>query len=108
MIPDRVSLDPTSEHFWPEYRKLGVRINGEQRPGDVHEFCVSEGWAMVRSKTPEGRYRHDGRTILLDRIEGHIEPFIRKPLKGPPGDADKAALAAAEAKRARKAARRVA
>lgn len=108
MIPDRVSLDPTSPHYWPHYRKLGVNIDGKKRPGDVHEFCVSEGWAMVRARNEEGKFRIDpsGSGFMLERITGQIEPFLREPLPDERKTlADAERLRAAEEKRQRKAAK---
>jgi len=101
VIPDRVSIDPKSPHFWPDYRKLGVRINGEVRRGDVHEFCVSEGWAKVRQRTKWG-YVVNGDTYALEKIEGRIEPYFAFE-RDPAPDRQKAA----EEKRARKAAKRL-
>ena len=103
VIPDRVSIDPKSPHFWPDYRKLGVRVNGEVRRGDVHEFCVSEGWAMVRKRTRWG-YVVKGDTYELEKIEGRIEPYFVFE-HNPVTSADR--LKAAEEKRARKAAKRL-
>ena len=108
MIPDRVSLDPTSPHYWPHYRKLGVNIDGKKRPGDVHEFCVSVGWAMVRVRNEKGQFKIDptGQGFMLERITGQIEPFLREPLPDERKTlADAERLRAAEEKRQRKAAK---
>ena len=83
MIPDRVSIDKDSPHFWPTYYLLGVRIDRRERLGDVHEFCVSEGWAMVRSRGIDGKPYDDGSgKFAMERIEGEIEPYLKKPLPG--------------------------
>lgn len=107
-IPDRVSLDPESPHYWPDYRKLGVVIDGVNRPGDVHEFCVSEGWAMVRVRNAKGQFKIDPARsgFLVERVEGRIEPYLRESMpdrRKTVGDA--VAINAAEAKRQRKAAK---
>lgn len=101
MIPDRVSIDPESPHFWPHYRKLGVTFNGRPRSGDVHEFCVSEGWAMVRIRTRLGYETENGK-FKLQRIEGMVMPYWTG---GMVPDVDRES--AAEAKRARRAAKRL-
>lgn len=33
MIPDRVSIDASSPHYWPTYYLLGVKIDGRERLG---------------------------------------------------------------------------
>lgn len=101
-IPDRVSMDRASAHFWPFYYLLGVRIDGRERLGDVHEFCVSEQWAMVRSKGPDGRPYADlkGRYIV-QKVHGLIEPYLKKPIPGQKTIGDAERVRAAEAKRAR-------
>lgn len=106
-IPDRVSIEP-GPHYWPGYKKLGVKIDGEIRRADVVEFCVSQGWAMVHVKDKYGRKQADPSRpgfLLNTRVEGVIEPYWidRDQKKAEPGDA--ARLAAAEAKRQRKAAK---
>jgi hypothetical protein len=101
-LPDRVNIDPASPHFWPDYRLLGVKINGQKRNGDVHEFCVSEGWAMVRTRNRWG-YVTLGDKFVLEKIEGVIEPYVVAPI--PRNDPD--AFQRAEEKRARKAAKRL-
>lgn len=75
-IPDRVSLEPESEFFFPGWARLGVRINGAESRS-VIEFCVSEGWAQraiyhggKAKKGPNGR--HQTRVTW-----GEIEPFWR-------------------------------
>lgn len=107
-IPDRVSIEKSSPFFWPSYKKLGVRIDGEIRRRDVVEFCVSEGWAMVQVRDSFGRLVIDPQKPghwLLTKVEGAIEPYWidNEQKKAGPGDA--ARLAAAEAKRQRKAAK---
>ncbi len=106
-IPDRVSLDPESPHYWRHYRKIGVKLDGQKRENDVHEFCVSEGWIMARVRR-NGRWVIDesGQGFLLERLEGNVEPFAASPLVKIVTTADHQRRAAAEEKRARKAAKR--
>jgi hypothetical protein len=106
VIPDRVSLERNSPYFWHAYRKIGVKIDGVIRRADVVEFCVSEGWAMVQVKKMGLRVPDpatNGRTFLLERVQGVIEPYwiTKDQVAAKPVDAS--ALAAAELKRQRKA-----
>ncbi len=107
-IPNHVSIDENHSHYWRHYKHLGVRIDGEDRPGDVHEFNVAEGWAMVRQRNDIGQFKIDPqntRRFLLMRVQGQIEPYLKRPIPVPaPFKAsDQSALDAAAAKRARKA-----
>lgn len=49
-IPDHVSIDEASPHYWPDYTKLRVWLDDVERKGDCVEFCVSEGWIKVGVK----------------------------------------------------------
>lgn len=110
IIPNHVCIDEGHPHFWKHFRHLGVKIDGKERLGDVHEFNVAEGWATVRVKNDIGQFKIDPantRRFLLERITGKIEPYLKKPLPMAPafGASDVAAISAAQAKRERKAAK---
>lgn len=105
-IPDRVCVSTSSRWHWPLYKKLGVRFNGEERKGDVEEFCVSEGWIRVRVRGDAGKFLIDNTagTWVTEKIEGVVEPFF----KVPPAAVSKifsdvSSIARAQEKRERKA-----
>lgn len=107
-IPDRVAIDRKSPFFWPNYKKLGVKIDGEIRRRDVIEFCVSEGWARVQVRDSMGRLVVDtekGDEWLTTQVNGVIEPYWLTKEQKAAGPGDAARLAAAEAKRQRRAER---
>lgn len=62
--PRRLSSDPAHPDFHPSYRRVGVRIDGEERT-DVLNYDVARGRATIR----EGL----GRALLW----GAIEPYWR-------------------------------
>lgn len=105
-IPDRVCVDKTSPYFWPRCTDLGVVFNGAERQDDVQEFCVSEGWIIVRKRSPGGRYLIDNETgtWVTEKMEGEVKPYLKVviPIRGLT-EADAARIKAAEEKRARKA-----
>lgn len=109
-IPDRVDVDPKSKHFWSDYRKIGVRIDGEDRPGDVLAFCVSGGWADIKARNPDTRKFLVGpdATFVRERITGKIEPYYKAdPTRYvPPPKNDDLHIQKAAEKRARKAEKR--
>lgn len=74
-IPDRVSINPKSRFYFAKYRGLGVKISGYVRKADVEEFCVSEGWALVRVPDARGRFKTERGKFLTTKIKGLIEPF---------------------------------
>lgn len=75
IIPDRVSMEPDSPHFFPDYPKLGVMLNGRDS-GHVVEFCKSEGWARVCQRNGQGRMKRDsrGRPITVT-LQAKVEPY---------------------------------
>ena len=71
-LPDRLSLDPRSEHFDEEVLRHGVRIlfNGNEKT-NVEEYCISEGWIKVAAG--RSRDRHGNPMTLT--LKGKVEPF---------------------------------
>ena len=72
-LPDRLSLDPRSEHFDEAVlsRGVGIRFNGQEKT-NVEEYCVSEGWIRVPAGKSRDRY---GNPMTL-KLKGQVEPFI--------------------------------
>ena len=48
--PDRLSVNPRSEHFEQEVlqRGVGIRFKSNQRR-DIEEYSISEGWVRVQA-----------------------------------------------------------
>ena len=72
-LPDRLSLDPRSEHFDEAVlsRGVGIRFNGSEKT-NVEEYCVSEGWIRV----PAGRSRDRFGNPMTLKLKGKVEPFV--------------------------------
>jgi hypothetical protein len=72
-LPDRLSLDPRSEHFDEAVlsRGVGIRFNGQEKT-NVEEYCVSEGWIRVPAGKSRDRY---GNPMTL-KLKGKVEPFV--------------------------------
>ena len=73
-LPDRLSLDPMSDHHDPELlqRGVGIRFNGNERT-NVEDYCVSEGWIRVAAgRTLDRR----GRPMTV-KLRGVVEPYLR-------------------------------
>lgn len=92
-LPDRLCVDRDSDYFDPVFRRVQVHLNGRLMPGNVAEYCVSEGWLRTT----------DGRTQ-----RGSVAPSLRPEVHRhrPTPGADLSGVAAE--RRARKAARRLA
>jgi len=73
-LPDRLSLDPRSEHFNEDVLKkgVGIRFNGQEKT-NVEEYCVSEGWIRVSAGRSRDRY---GNPMTL-KLKGTVEPYIK-------------------------------
>ena len=72
--PDRLSLDPHSEHFREELlmRGVGIRFNGNEKT-NVEEYSVSEGWIKVAAGKSRDRF---GNPMLLT-LKGQVEPYFQ-------------------------------
>jgi len=71
--PDRLAIDPASEHFSAEtlQRGVGIRFKGTVR-SNVEEYCISEGWVRVQAgKTVDRR----GRPLTI-RLTGPVEAWF--------------------------------
>ena len=72
-LPDRLSLDPRSQHFNEELlsKGVGIRFNGVEKT-NVEEYCVSEGWIKVAAGRSRDRF---GNPMTL-KLKGKVEPYI--------------------------------
>lgn len=78
-VPDRLSIDPDTPYYDADFifgaKRIDVYLNGEKRPRDVREYCISEGWIKVQVKR-NGRVvleRGVPRTIVL---EGEVKVVV--------------------------------
>ena len=75
--PDRLSLDPRSEHYDETLlsRGVGIKFNGQEKT-NVIEYSISEGWIRV----PAGRSRDRFGQPMTIKLKGQVEPsFANKP-----------------------------
>jgi len=70
--PDRLAIDPSSEHFDADLLKrgVGIRFKGVQRH-NVEEYCVSEGWVRVQAGKSMDRR---GRPLTI-KLSGPVEAW---------------------------------
>jgi hypothetical protein len=110
--PDRLSVENSSPFFDPCYARVAVRLNGEERRGDVQEYCMSEGWILTRIFGTSGKFKIDGEgRYVLKKLTGAVVAYWKDgrptrrsaPAYRQPPEAAQVALDAAAAKRARKA-----
>ena len=79
--PDRLSVNPKSEHFQMEVlqRGVGIRFKGKQRT-DIEEYSISEGWVRVQAgKTVDRR----GNPLTL-KLNGPVEAWFEDLGDNPP------------------------
>ena len=72
--PDRLSLDPRSEHFDEALleRGVGIKFNGNEKT-NVIEYSVSEGWIRVAAGRSRDRY---GQPMTI-KLNGKVEPYFQ-------------------------------
>ena len=72
--PDRLAIDPGSEHFDGEklQRGVGIRFKGVERT-NVEEYSISEGWVRVQAgKTMDRK----GRPLTI-KLTGPVEAWYQ-------------------------------
>ncbi len=74
--PDRLSLDPSSDHFDEALlsRGVGIKFNGTEKT-NVIEYSISEGWIRVSAGRSRDRY---GQPMTL-KLQGKVEPYFERP-----------------------------
>jgi Protein of unknown function (DUF3297) len=74
VMPDRLSVNPTSPHYNEELlqREVGIRFNGNEK-NNVEEYCISEGWVRVAAGAAKDRF---GNPMTL-KLKGKVEPYIK-------------------------------
>ena len=72
--PDRLSLDPRSEHYDETLltRGVGIKFNGQEKT-NVIEYSISEGWIRVAAGRSRDRF---GQPMT---IKGKVEPYFEEP-----------------------------
>ena len=71
--PERLSVNPRSEHFDADVlqRGVGIRFKGKQRR-DIEEYSISEGWVRVQAgKTVDRK----GNPLTL-KLTGPVEAWF--------------------------------
>jgi hypothetical protein len=79
--PDRISVNPGSDHFDAEKlrRGIGIRFKGRERR-DIEEYCITEGWVRVQAgKTVDRR----GNPLTI-RLSGPVEAWYEDLGESPP------------------------
>ena len=71
--PDRLAINPRSEHFDAEVLKrgIGIRFKGTQRT-NVEEYCISQGWIRVQA----GKTRDRKGNPLTLKLSGPVEAWF--------------------------------
>jgi hypothetical protein len=74
--PDRLSLDPRSEHYDEALlsRGVGIKFNGQEKTS-VSEYSISEGWIRVAAGRSFDRF---GRPMTI-KLKGKVEPYFETP-----------------------------
>ena len=72
--PDRLSVNPKSDHYDDDVlmRGVGIKFNGEEKT-NVDEYCVSEGWVRLAVGKAVDR-KGNAMTIKLN---GVVEPYYK-------------------------------
>jgi len=73
-LPDRLSINPKSEHYDEALltKGVGIKFDGQEKT-NVEEYCVSEGWIRVAvGKTVDRK----GNPLTI-KLKGKVEPYLK-------------------------------
>ena len=79
--PDRLAINPRSEHFDADMlqRGVGIRFKGTERT-NIEEYCISEGWVRVQAgKTMDRK----GQPLTI-KLNGPVEAWFEDLGDDPP------------------------
>ena len=79
--PERLSVNPRSEHFDADVlqRGVGIRFKGSERT-DIEEYSISEGWVRVQvGKTVDRK----GQPLTI-KLNGPVEAWFEDLGEDPP------------------------
>lgn len=79
--PDRLAINPHSEHFDADIlgRGVGIRFKGVVRT-NVEEYCISESWVRVQAGRTMDR---KGRPLTI-KLNGPVEAWFEDMGENPP------------------------
>ena len=79
--PDRLAINPKSEHFDADklQRGVGIRFKGAVRT-NVEEYCISEGWVRVQAGKSMDR---KGQPLTI-KLSGPVEAWYEDLGEDPP------------------------
>lgn len=79
--PDRLAINPRSEHFDADklQRGVGIRFKGVVRT-NVEEYCISEGWVRVQAGKTMDRH---GQPLTI-KLNGPVEAWYEDLGEGAP------------------------
>jgi hypothetical protein len=82
--PDRLSLDPRSEHYDEALlsRGVGIKFNGQEKT-NVIEYSVSEGWIRVAAGKSRDRF---GQPMTI-KLKGEVAPYYEDAAAAQDGEA---------------------
>lgn len=71
--PDRLAINPRSDHFDADVlqRGVGIRFKGVVR-NNIEEYCISEGWVRVQAGKTMDRH---GQPLTI-RLNGPVEAWF--------------------------------
>lgn len=79
--PDRLAINPRSEHFDADVlgRGVGIRFKGTERT-NVEEYCISGGWVRVQAGKTMDRH---GQPLTI-KLTGPVEAWYQDLGDNPP------------------------
>ena len=77
--PDRLCAVPGKQFYnAAAIRGLDVYFNDKKRPGDVHAYCVSDGWVEIRHKNGRQGWVMERGEYRVTRLKGDVRAVYRE------------------------------
>jgi len=80
-VPDRLSVDPGMEYYDEDLinsaAEITVYFNGDKRPNDVREYCISEGWIRKHIVQKNGKIRMERGKPVTIKMRGDVRVEVQ-------------------------------
>lgn len=76
-LPARLCVEQGHPDFNDCYSRVGVKLNGVERKGDVYAYDVDGGFIRVHIRDNRGNWKKSRGRFITVKVTGVVEPYWR-------------------------------